>query len=77
MKLREVYNVLSNEESRNFFDWTLLQEAASRQSEKMKMRLEDPHELDVKNRESVPDMVDRLGGRNTKLSDQNSHCSHC
>ncbi|KAI9082980.1 hypothetical protein K1719_035123 [Acacia pycnantha] len=36
----------------------------------MKMRLEDPQELDVKNRESVPDMVDRLGGRNMKLSDQ-------
>ncbi|KAI9081332.1 hypothetical protein K1719_036673 [Acacia pycnantha] len=67
MKLREVYNVLSNGESRKFYDWTLLQEAASRQSEKMKMRLEDPQELDVKNRESVPDMVDRLGGRNMKL----------
>ncbi|KAK4256242.1 hypothetical protein QN277_009132 [Acacia crassicarpa] len=70
MKLREVYNVLSSEESRKFYDWTLLQEAASRQSEKMKMRLEDPHELDAKNWESVPDVVDRLGGRNMKLSDQ-------
>ncbi|KAI9081341.1 hypothetical protein K1719_036682 [Acacia pycnantha] len=62
MKSREVYNVLSNEEGRKFYDWTLLQEAA--------MRLEDPHGLGVKNRESVPDMVDRLGGRNMKLSDQ-------
>lgn len=70
MKLREVYNVLSNEESRKFYDWTLLQEAASRQSEKMKMRLEDPFEKEAKNWESVPDMVDRLGGRNMKLSDQ-------
>ncbi|KAI9082947.1 hypothetical protein K1719_035090 [Acacia pycnantha] len=59
MKSREVYNVLSNEEGRKFYDWTLLQEAA--------MRLEDPHGLGVKNRESVPDMVDRLGGRNMKL----------
>ncbi|XP_028805724.1 NAD(P)H-quinone oxidoreductase subunit T, chloroplastic-like [Neltuma alba] len=70
MKLREVYNVLSNEERRKFYDWTLLQEAASRQSEKMKMRLEDPREQELKSWESVPDMVDRLGGRNMKLSDQ-------
>lgn len=70
MKLREVYNVLSNDESRKFYDWTLVQEAASRQSEKMKVRLEDPYEQELKNWESVPDMVDRLGGRNMKLSDQ-------
>lgn len=70
MKLREVYNVLSKDESRKFYDWTLVQEAASRQSEKMKMKLEDPFEQHVKNWESVPDMVDRLGGRNMKLSDQ-------
>ncbi|XP_020208502.1 NAD(P)H-quinone oxidoreductase subunit T, chloroplastic [Cajanus cajan] len=70
MKLREVYNVLSNEESRKFYDWTLLQEAASRHAEKMKMKLEDPREQELKNWESVPDMVDRLGGKNMKLSDQ-------
>ncbi|TKY68072.1 NAD(P)H-quinone oxidoreductase subunit T [Spatholobus suberectus] len=70
MKLREVYNVLSNEESRRFYDWTLAQEAASRHAEKMKMKVEDPREQQVKNWESVPDMVDRLGGRNMKLSDQ-------
>ncbi|KAJ1392787.1 DnaJ domain containing protein [Sesbania bispinosa] len=70
MKLREVYNVLSNEESRRFYDWTLAQEAASRQAEKMKVKFEDPYEQDVKNWEPVPDMVDRLGGRNMKLSDQ-------
>ncbi|XP_061362845.1 NAD(P)H-quinone oxidoreductase subunit T, chloroplastic [Gastrolobium bilobum] len=70
MKLREVYNVLSKEESRRFYDWTLAQEAASRQAEKMKMRLEDPYEQQVNNWESVPDMVDRLGGKNMELSDQ-------
>ncbi|KAI4324189.1 hypothetical protein L6164_023746 [Bauhinia variegata] len=70
MKLREVYNVLSNDESRRFYDWTLAQEAASRKAEKMRMRLEDPYMKEVENYEPVPDMVDRLGGRNLKLSDQ-------
>ncbi|XVE91612.1 hypothetical protein REPUB_Repub01dG0025200 [Reevesia pubescens] len=44
MKLREVYNVLSNEESRRFYDWTLAQKAASRKAEKLRMRLEDPYQ---------------------------------
>lgn len=70
VKLREVYNVLSNEESRRFYDWSLAQEAASRQVEKMKMKLDDPYQQDLKNYESIPDMVDRLGGRNIALSDQ-------
>ncbi|XP_027355696.1 NAD(P)H-quinone oxidoreductase subunit T, chloroplastic [Abrus precatorius] len=70
MKLREIYNLLSNDESRRFYDWTLAQEAASRQAEKTRMKLEDPYEQEVKNWESVPDMVDRLGGRNMDLSDQ-------
>ncbi|XP_042481892.1 NAD(P)H-quinone oxidoreductase subunit T, chloroplastic-like [Macadamia integrifolia] len=70
MKLREVYDTLSNEERRKFYDWTLAQEAASRQAEKMKMKLEDPREQEVRNWESIPDMVDRLGGRNMELSDQ-------
>ncbi|KAL5845942.1 hypothetical protein ACOSQ3_009466 [Xanthoceras sorbifolium] len=72
MKLRQVYDVLSNEESRRFYDWTLAQEAASKQVEKMKMRLrlEDPYQQDVENYDSVPDTVDRLGGRNMELSDQ-------
>ncbi|XP_031267485.1 NAD(P)H-quinone oxidoreductase subunit T, chloroplastic [Pistacia vera] len=70
LKLREVYDVLCNEESRRFYDWTLAQEAASRQAEKLKMKLEDPYEQDLKNYESVPDLVDRLGGRNLELSDQ-------
>ncbi|XP_031499381.1 NAD(P)H-quinone oxidoreductase subunit T, chloroplastic-like [Nymphaea colorata] len=70
MRLREAYDVLSNEERRRFYDWSLAQEAASRQAERMKLRLEDPYEQDVKNWESVPDMVDRLGGKNMKLSDQ-------
>ncbi|XP_010246036.1 PREDICTED: NAD(P)H-quinone oxidoreductase subunit T, chloroplastic [Nelumbo nucifera] len=70
MKLKEVYDILSNEESRRFYDWTLAQEAASRKAEKMKMKLEDPYMQEVKNWESVPDMVDRLGGRNMDLSDQ-------
>ncbi|KAF3774704.1 hypothetical protein EJ110_NYTH45971 [Nymphaea thermarum] len=36
----------------------------------MKLRLEDPFEQDVRDWQSIPDMVDRLGGRNMKLSDQ-------
>ncbi|KVH90508.1 NAD(P)H-quinone oxidoreductase subunit T, chloroplastic [Cynara cardunculus var. scolymus] len=70
MKLREVYDVLSNSEKRRFYDWTLAQEAASREAEKMRVRLEDPYMKDIENWESVPDMVDRLGGRNMELSDQ-------
>ena len=67
MKLREVYDVLSNEETRRFSDWTLAQAAASRE---MRMKLEIPYEKDVENWESIPDMVDCLGGRNMELSDQ-------
>ncbi|KFK32077.1 hypothetical protein AALP_AA6G196600 [Arabis alpina] len=70
MKLREVYNVLSDVESRRFYDWTLAQEVASRQAEKMRMKLEDPKEQDFRNYESIPDVVDRLGGKNMDLSDQ-------
>lgn len=70
LKLREVYDVLSNEESRRFYDWTLAQEAASRKAEKLKMKFEDPYDQALKNYESIPDMVDRLGGRNIELSDQ-------
>ncbi|KAJ9167181.1 hypothetical protein P3X46_021849 [Hevea brasiliensis] len=70
MKLRLVYDVLSNEEKRKFYDWTLAQEAASRQAEKLRMKLEDPYQQDLDNYRSVPDMVDRLGGRNMELSDQ-------
>ncbi|KAK1274940.1 hypothetical protein QJS04_geneDACA010021 [Acorus gramineus] len=71
MQLREVYDVLSSEESRRFYDWTLAQEAVSRETAQMKARLEDPYEQDVRNWESVPDTVDRLRrGENIKLSDQ-------
>ncbi|GLT24984.1 hypothetical protein SLA2020_001430 [Shorea laevis] len=70
MKLREIYDVLSKEESRRFYDWTLAQEVASRKAEKLRMRLEDPYHQTVRNYRSTPDMVDRLGGRNMKLSDQ-------
>ncbi|CAN4093120.1 unnamed protein product [Withania somnifera] len=70
MKLREIYDVLSDEEQRRFYDWTLAQEAASREAEKMRIKLQDPRTLEVENWESVPDMVDRLGGRNMELSDQ-------
>ncbi|CAK7344881.1 unnamed protein product [Dovyalis caffra] len=76
MKLREVYDVLSNEEKRKFYDWTLAQETVSRQAEKMKMRLEDPYEQDINRYESVPDTVDRLGGRNMGLSDQAINHAH-
>lgn len=70
MKLREVYDILSNEEKRKFYDWTLAQEAASREANKLRRKLEDPYMQDVENWESIPDMVDRLGGRNMELSDQ-------
>lgn len=70
MRLREAYNVLSNETSRRFYDWTLAQEEESRREERMRMNLEDPYRQDIKNRVPVPDMVDRLGGKNMELSDQ-------
>ncbi|XP_038893780.1 NAD(P)H-quinone oxidoreductase subunit T, chloroplastic [Benincasa hispida] len=70
MKLKQVYEVLSNEESRKFYDWTLAQEEASRQAEKLRIKLEDPYEQELQNWKSTPDMVDRLGGRNMELSDQ-------
>lgn len=70
IRLREVYNVLSKEESRRFYDWTLAQEAESRRLQQLRSRLEDPYEQDIQNYQPVPDMVDRLGGRNMKLSDQ-------
>uniref|UniRef100_A0ACD5ZXJ3 Uncharacterized protein n=1 Tax=Avena sativa TaxID=4498 RepID=A0ACD5ZXJ3_AVESA len=70
IRLREVYNVLSKEETRRFYDWTLAQEAESRRLQQLRSRLEDPYELDIQNYESVPDMVDRLGGKNMELSDQ-------
>ncbi|URE09986.1 DnaJ domain [Musa troglodytarum] len=70
IQLREAYNVLSNRDSRRFYDWTLAQEAESRRLRQMRMKLEDPYEQDVRNWQSVPDTVDRLGGKNMKLSDQ-------
>uniref|UniRef100_A0A2P2N3Z5 Uncharacterized protein MANES_02G194900 n=1 Tax=Rhizophora mucronata TaxID=61149 RepID=A0A2P2N3Z5_RHIMU len=70
MRLREVYDVLSDEEKRKFYDWTLAQETASRKVEKMRMKLEDPYLQEIENYESVPDLVDRLGGKNLELSDQ-------
>ncbi|KAF5942154.1 hypothetical protein HYC85_019796 [Camellia sinensis] len=47
-----------------------LRKPASRQAEKMRMKLEDPYMKEIENYESVPDLVDQLGGRNLKLSDQ-------
>lgn len=70
MRLREVYDVLSDSEKRRFYDWTLAQESASREAEKMRVKLEDPYMKDIENFVSIPDMVDRLGGRNMELSDQ-------
>ncbi|GFQ03343.1 chaperone protein dnaj [Phtheirospermum japonicum] len=70
MQLREIYDVLSNDEKRRFYDWTLAQEAASQEAEKMRMKLKDPYMQDIENFESIPDMVDRLGGRNMELNDQ-------
>ncbi|KAG6482195.1 NAD(P)H-quinone oxidoreductase subunit T, chloroplastic-like [Zingiber officinale] len=70
VQLREAYNVLSDEERRRFYDWTLAQEAESRRLRQMRMELEDPYEQDVRDWVSIPDTVDRLGGKNMKLSDQ-------
>ncbi|CAI0625337.1 unnamed protein product, partial [Linum tenue] len=70
MRLRTIYAVLCDPETRRFYDWSLAQEPSSRQAEKMRMKLEDPGELDFTNYKSVPDMVDRLGGINLELSDQ-------
>uniref|UniRef100_A0A0D3HJM0 J domain-containing protein n=1 Tax=Oryza barthii TaxID=65489 RepID=A0A0D3HJM0_9ORYZ len=70
IRLREAYNVLSREESRRFYDWTLAQEAESRRLQQLRSRLEDPYQQDLDSYQSVPDMVDRLGGRNMDLSDQ-------
>uniref|UniRef100_A0A0F7CZA7 Chaperone DnaJ-domain superfamily protein n=1 Tax=Pelargonium incrassatum TaxID=163034 RepID=A0A0F7CZA7_9ROSI len=70
MKLREVYNVLSDDEKRSFYDWTLAQEAASKKAEKMRMKMEDPHQENLDTYVVVPDMVDRLDGKNMELSDQ-------
>lgn len=69
-RLQEAFNVLSDEASRRSYDRGLVEEAASRQAEAMKLRLEDPFEQDVRDWQPIPDMVDRLGGRNMKLSDQ-------
>uniref|UniRef100_A0A0F7GZS9 Chaperone DnaJ-domain superfamily protein n=1 Tax=Erodium trifolium TaxID=337410 RepID=A0A0F7GZS9_9ROSI len=70
MKLREVYGTLSNAEKRNFYDWTLAQEAASRKMGKPMMNMRDPNQTDIENYVPVPDLVDRLDGKNLDLSDQ-------
>uniref|UniRef100_A0A0F7CZA5 Chaperone DnaJ-domain superfamily protein n=1 Tax=Monsonia emarginata TaxID=28966 RepID=A0A0F7CZA5_9ROSI len=70
MKLRQVYATLSDKDKRSFYDWTLAQEAASRKAEKMRMKIEDPYQQDVDNYVPVPEMVNRLDGRNLELSDQ-------
>ncbi|KAK8949708.1 hypothetical protein KSP39_PZI006042 [Platanthera zijinensis] len=41
VQLREAYNVLIGEESRKFYDWTLVQEAESRRAS---LKLKDPYE---------------------------------
>ncbi|KAK1403685.1 NAD(P)H-quinone oxidoreductase subunit T, chloroplastic [Heracleum sosnowskyi] len=70
MKLRDIYDTLCDEEKRRFYDWTLAQETASREAEKMRIKFEDPYIQQLRNFESVPDMVDRLGGKNLELSGQ-------
>uniref|UniRef100_A0A0F7CZA3 Chaperone DnaJ-domain superfamily protein n=1 Tax=Erodium texanum TaxID=28960 RepID=A0A0F7CZA3_EROTE len=70
MKLRQVYDTLSNPEKRDFYDWTLAQEAASRKTGKMRMNMRDPNQTDIENYVTVPDLIDRLDGRNIDLSDQ-------
>uniref|UniRef100_A0A0F7H1H0 Chaperone DnaJ-domain superfamily protein n=1 Tax=Monsonia marlothii TaxID=163685 RepID=A0A0F7H1H0_9ROSI len=70
MKLRQVYDTLSDADKRSFYDWTLAQEAASRKAEKMRMNIEDPYQQEIDNYVPVPEMVDRLDGRNLDLSDQ-------
>ncbi|KAK8940802.1 hypothetical protein KSP39_PZI010731 [Platanthera zijinensis] len=57
VQLREAYNVLIGEESRKFYDWTLVQEAESRRAS---LKLKDPYEQDVKNTEFITDTVKNL-----------------
>ncbi|MCH1932992.1 J domain-containing protein, partial [Shewanella sp. A25] len=54
IRLREAYNVLSREESRRFYDWTLAQEAESRRLQQLRSRLEDPYQQDLDSYQSVP-----------------------
>uniref|UniRef100_A0A0F7H107 Chaperone DnaJ-domain superfamily protein n=1 Tax=Geranium incanum TaxID=1158081 RepID=A0A0F7H107_9ROSI len=70
IKLREVYATLSNAQKRSFYDWTLAQEAASRKTERMRMKMTDPNQVDIATYDLMPDPMDRLGGKNLKLSDQ-------
>ena len=58
MQLREIYDVLSDEERRRFYDWMLAQETTSHKAKKIRVKLKDPHMQEVENWESVPDMVD-------------------
>uniref|UniRef100_A0A0F7H1G5 Chaperone DnaJ-domain superfamily protein n=1 Tax=Geranium maderense TaxID=28964 RepID=A0A0F7H1G5_9ROSI len=67
MKLREAYATLSNAEKRSFYDWTLAQEAASRKTSKMRMKMTDPNEVDFA---AYVKVSDRFDDRNLKLSDQ-------
>ncbi|GFY96860.1 hypothetical protein Acr_11g0011660 [Actinidia rufa] len=62
MQLREIYDVLSNEERRRFYNWMLAQEAANHKAKRMRVKLNDPHMQEVENWESVLDMVDRYSG---------------
>ncbi|CAI9778497.1 unnamed protein product [Fraxinus pennsylvanica] len=54
MKLQEICNVLNDDEKCKFYDWSL---AASREAEKMSMKLEDLYMQDIENWESIPNMV--------------------
>ena len=59
MQLREIYDVLSDEERRRFYNWRLTQEAANHKAKRMRVKLNDPHMQEVENWESVLDRVDR------------------
>ena len=54
----------------DFMIGPLLKRLQAVKQRKMKIKFEDPYEQEEKNWEPLPDVVDRLGGRNMKLSGQ-------
>ncbi|GLJ31370.1 hypothetical protein SUGI_0629550 [Cryptomeria japonica] len=70
MRLREAYDVLSRDEARQFYDWSLARESSGRKvGGKFKQELAFDLSPKVPYK-SKPDLVDRLGGKNMKLNDQ-------
>eukprot|EP01018_Ginkgo_biloba_P010670 Gb_38835 [translate_table: standard] len=69
MRLKEAYDVLSREDERQFYDWSLAQEVSTLEGGRTRRRTVSNPTQQVGWR-SRRDTVERLGGRNMKLSDQ-------